>query len=456
MRDCKILSPCGILGYGYPLESFMEGIRRKPDAIVVDAGSTDAGPHKLGGGAKIVSRLSVKKDLIPMIIHGTALDIPVIIGSSGGSGTKDHVSWTVNIIREIMNEKDINKDITIIYSDIDKKIVVEALKDKKIEAMENVHPLTDDIINDTRCIVAQMGVEPIIEALEKGSRIIVCGRSYDPAIFAAVGIYKGFNPGLSYHLGKILECGALCAEPGTAKDCILGTLRDEDFLVEALNIKRKCTSLSVAAHTFYEKDHPYLLYGPGVIIDLSQSEFIEEKSGVVRVRGSKVTSTDKYLIKLEGARGVAYRTIVIAGIRDPIMISMISDIEEKVVLDVEGYYYEISKDDYRVNFYNYGMNGVLGDIEIALFNGHEIGIVIEVLGKTQDIANTICASIRSTLLHYPYEGRKSTSGNLAFPFAPSDIECGRVYEFSVYHLMEVENGLKHFTIVYGGEADDAI
>ena len=44
MEKIKILSPCGILGYGFPKESFMNGISEKPDAIVVDAGSTDAGP----------------------------------------------------------------------------------------------------------------------------------------------------------------------------------------------------------------------------------------------------------------------------------------------------------------------------------------------------------------------------------------------------------------------------
>ena len=47
-------------------------------------------------------------------------------------------------------------------------------------------------------------------------------------------------------------------------------------------------------------------------------------------------------------------------------------------------------------------------------------------------------------MHYGYEGRKSTSGNLALPFAPSDIDFGPVYEFSVYHLMEVRDGMEMF------------
>ena len=41
-------------------------------------------------------------------------------------------------------------------------------------------------------------------------------------------------------------------------------------------------------------------------------------------------------------------------------------------------------------------------------------------------------------MHYGYPGRISTAGNLAFPFSPSDMHGGEVYEFSIYHLMELD------------------
>ena len=47
------------------------------------------------------------------------------------------------------------------------------------------------------------------------------------------------------------------------------------------------------------------------------------------------------------------------------------------------------------------------------------------------------AFTRSTLLHIGYNGRKSTAGNLAILFSPSDFDGGKVYEFSVHHLIEV-------------------
>ena len=43
------------------------------------------------------------------------------------------------------------------------------------------------------------------------------------------------------------------------------------------------------------------------------------------------------------------------------------------------------------------------------------------------------------MLHCDYDGRKSTAGNLALPFSPSDIHVGEVYEFSVFHLAKVDN-----------------
>jgi hypothetical protein len=59
------------------------------------------------------------------------------------------------------------------------------------------------------------------------------------------------------------------------------------------------------------------------------------------------------------------------------------------------------------------------------------------VAPTPEGADSLCSLTRSTLLHYGYPGRISTAGNLAFPFSPSDVRMGAVYEFSVYHLMPV-------------------
>lgn len=434
----RILSPCGILGYGFPEQPFLDAFKEKIHGIVVDAGSTDAGPHKLGANVSIVSRRALKKDLSLILEKGLPYRIPVIIGSAGGAGARTHVELTLEVVREILVEQNTHARIGIIWADFKQQTIIDALEEGRITPLSsNIPDLTIEKILDTGTIVAQMGHEPILKALKQQCDIILCGRSYDPSPFAALGIYHGMDPGLSYHLGKILECGALCAEPGTTKDGILGTLYQDSFTVQALNPNRKCTPTSVAAHTFYEKEHPYILHGPGFTLNLENCEFNEKATGIIEVRNSQYTQDKEVRIKLEGARKVAYRTFVIAGIRDPLLIDQLEEVEKEVIGQVSNYFTEISEDDYKINFYHYGKNAVLGTQEPSSFNGHEIGVMFEVLAKSQELANAVCANVRSTFLHFGYEGRKSTAGNLAFPFAPSDIEFGPVYEFSIYHLMRI-------------------
>ena len=43
---------------------------------------------------------------------------------------------------------------------------------------------------------------------------------------------------------------------------------------------------------------------------------------------------------------------------------------------------------------------------------HEIGLVIDVVTKTQEYASNVCSVARSTLLHCGYNGRLSTGGDL--------------------------------------------
>lgn len=449
MKDkLKILAPCGILGYGFPIDSFNNGLKDFPDAIIVDAGSTDAGPHKLGAGVAIVSRTAYKKDLVRLIEGSLSLKIPLIIGSAGGSGARTHTEWTIEIINEILAENEYSAKISVIWADIPNEVVSRAIHNNDVTPLgTNVPQLTHELVEDTLSIVAQMGIEPILEALEGNPDILICGRAYDPAPFAAFGIAHGFDEALSYHLGKILECGALCAVPGTTKDCIMGVLEKDSCHVYPTNRDRRCTITSVAAHTFYEKDHPYLLQGPGIVLNLEKCDFLQIDERTVKIQNSRIEKTESYFIKLEGARRVAYRTFVVAGIRDPLLLQNLEKIEDEVRESVKEYYIEISENDYNIAFINYGLDGVMGKLEPDRTVPKEVGLLMEVTAKTQELASAICSSLRSSFMHYGYSGRKSTSGNLAFPFSPSDVDFGPVFEFSIYHLMKVENGQSMFPIM---------
>ena len=448
MKECvRILSPCGILGYGFPQESFVNGIERKPDAIVVDAGSTDAGPHKLGAGCAIVSRMAMYQDLQMFVEYGVKRGIPVVIGSAGGAGAAVHVQWTLDILNEVLKDAGVSAKVAVVSADIPHDVVRQAMEENRVHPLgTNIPALTPSALEATGHIVAQMGHEPIVRALDTGADIVVAGRAYDPSSFVAVCTREGFDLGLAYHMGKVLECGALCAEPGTTKDCILGTIYRDHFEVEALNPIRRCTVTSVAAHTFYEKENPCILHGPGFTLNLTDCRFEQAGEGVVAVYGSRYEKADVYTVKMEGARKVAYRTFVVAGVRDPLLISKIEAVEEQVKKSVRAQLHRLAPDSYQMNFYNYGIDGIMGATEPDRTPGHEICVLFEALAPTQELANTVCASMRSTLLHYGYEGRKSTAGNLAFPFAPSDVPFGAVYAFSVYHLMQIPDPLALFPV----------
>ncbi|MEN2984830.1 MAG: acyclic terpene utilization AtuA family protein [Dictyoglomaceae bacterium] len=433
----KIYSPTAILGYGFPIESYKKALELNPDVIAVDAGSTDPGPYYLGKGISFVEKEATKRDLFLLLEMAKKKDIPLIIGSAGGCGTKTSVEWTFNIVKEICKKEKMHFNIALIFSDVSKEMVLQALRKGKIKSLDGSHELKEnDVLNATN-IVAQIGVRPFIDALEKNSQIIITGRSYDPNPFSALPLMKGYDRGLSFHLGKILECGAIACEPGSGRDGLMGVIFEDRFEVFPLDERKKCTVLSVASHTLYEKSDPYHLYGPDGMINLENTIFLQKDERTVIVKGSKFIPSVKKWIKIEGAEFLGYRGVCIAGIRDPIMISKIDEILKAQYKILEENFPKLLG-QYKISFHIYGKNGVMGPWEKEKRNSHELGLVIEVLSKNRKITKTILGFIRSSLLHFGYEGRISTAGNLAFPFSPAESIWGEAYRFSVYHLINEE------------------
>ena len=448
MKELRILSPTAILGYGFPLKSFEAGMAKKPDVIAVDGGSTDPGPYYIGSGKSFTDRTAVKRDLQIMIKAALNHKIPVIVGTAGGSGAKSHLDWCADIVREIAVEDKLSFKLALIEADIDKELILHKLQEGHISPLYPAKQLESYDILKTTNIVAQMGIEPMVKALDEGAQVILAGRAYDPTSFAALAAKENMDLGLALHLGKILECAAIASTPGSGSDCMMGYLFEDCFKIEPLNPIRKCTTLSVAAHTLYEKTNPYILPGPGGTLDLSETTFEQETDNMVRVSGTKFIPSEVYTIKLEGAKRIGYRTVSIAGTRDAIMIKEIDNIIEAVKERVEDNFSD-HLSGYHLNINIYGKNGVMGDLEPSpRVLGHEIGVVIEAVASSQEDANTICSFARSTMLHFGYDGRIATAGNLAFPYSPSDFQGGEVYNFTMYHVMEIEDPIELFPITY--------
>jgi hypothetical protein len=120
------------------------------------------------------------------------------------------------------------------------------------------------------------------------------------------------------------------------------------------------------------------------------------------------------------------------------MIADIDAILEQVRARVDALLPELARQG-SLHFHVYGRDGVMGPREPRRNQpAHELGIVIDAVCATPEAADTLCSLTRSTLLHFGYRGRMATAGNLAFPFSPSDLRAGEVYEFSVYHLLQAD------------------
>ncbi|NYE56462.1 acyclic terpene utilization AtuA family protein [Carboxydothermus ferrireducens] len=445
MEKVKILSPTAILGYGFPVKSFEAGLEKKPDVIAVDAGSVDPGPYYLGAGKSFTQRAAVKRDLYYMLKACVELNVPLLIGTAGGAGGRVHLMEVVEIIKELAFENDLSFKMAVIDTEIDKEWLKDKVRQRKTKPLGNLPDLTIEEIEEAVRIVAQAGMEPFIKALKAGAQVIVAGRAFDPAVFAAYPVAHGFDVGLSLHLGKILECAAIATEPGSGSDCLMGELDREGFVVYPLNPERRATPLSVSAHSLYEKTSPFELHGPGGKLDLSQVNFQAVDDRTVRVTGTKFIKTPNYYLKIEGVKKVGFRAISIAGSRDPKFIENFQSIASGVKKRVEDNFPELAG-KYYLNFIAYGINGVMGALEPENKLSHEIGIVMDVVAEDKNTAEQILSFTRSTMLHFGFPGRISTAGNLAFPFSPSDIPVGDVYNFSIHHLVEVEDPEKLFPI----------
>jgi hypothetical protein len=326
-----IYAPLGLLGYGYPENSLRAALEAEPDLIAVDAGSTDPGPYYLGAGVSFTSRVMVKRDLGLLLCAAVERRIPLVIGSAGGAGAAPHLAWALEILREIAAEHRLHFRLAIVEADIDRDYLKRKLADGDLIDFEMGRDLTAADIDACTNIVGQMGHEPLIDALQQGADVVLAGRAFDAAVSATLPIIRGVEPGLALHMGKIVECGSLVALP-RASDGVLAEIDGESFVIRPADPAKYCTVETVAAHTLYEKSDPYKLAAPGGHLDLSEATFERVDDRSVRVAGSVFQPSAQYFVKLEGAALVGYRSVCLAGVRDPTLISQLDDVLERVRL----------------------------------------------------------------------------------------------------------------------------
>ena len=449
----RIVSLTGALGYGFSLEALNRVLEDDVDLIGVDGGSTDPGPHYLGGGKVGFTRESLKRDLEVGILAALEKKVPFVLGSAGLAGGEPHLDFIRALVDEIAEEHDLRFKLALIHTELDKDYLKAKLRDGKVVPFSDQIELTEQRIDRSVRIVGQVGIEPFVEALEAGADVILAGRACDTAIFAALPISKGYPPGLAFHMAKIIECGAMCAYP-SGVDVVVAEIFDDHFTLEPGGLERKCTVERVAGHTLYEQASPIHIYEPHGVADLSESRYEQLTDRSVKVSNSRFVPAESKTIKIEGAEQIGFRTICIGGSNESLFVDqldeIVADTKRFVAEQVQG---NAAPDDYTLNVRVYG--GALNGAKHVDLASAQVGIVIDVVGKTQAIADYVLATARGRMMHFDYAGRKSTAGNLACPYSPSDLSLGPVYEFSAYHLITVDDFSEVYRIEYqsvGGAA----
>lgn len=452
MKHISYLSPTGILGVGFSENHFRAALSRDLAFIGCDAGSTDGGPANLGGNKPFFSRAAIKRDLRILVTGARSIQVPLLIGSCGGSGGNWNLNWVREIVQEIAREEGLHFRIAVIESEPPREALIQKYREGKLRALDPAPAIDESVLREADHIVAMMGAEAYVAALDGGADVVLAGRSTDAAIFAAIPVARGFPPGLCWHAAKIMECGGAAVVTMEKPEGMICTITDEHFTLEPVSPLQQCSPLSVAAHALYETADPYKMLEPGGEMDLSDARYEAVDERRVRVRGSRFTPLP-YTVKLEGAARIGYRAMVLGGVRDPVILeqfdSWFGGLKAHIAENVEAIYGESIRGQYQIHYKVYGANGVLGDREPHPERiGNEIGLLMVALAQTQELAYSIAGQAAHMVLHHSVPQWEGLLSNLAFPVAPHFWNLGEAYQFVLNHVVELDHPLELHPIRY--------
>ncbi|MCX5841782.1 MAG: glutamate mutase, partial [Deltaproteobacteria bacterium] len=175
-KELRILCPNGHMGFAPTKEgSFWIGAETKPDYYCCDSGSDDIGPGPLGSDTCVSPYAWQKHDLELMLLAARKQGVPMMIGSSGDTGTDSRVDMYVEMIRDLAKKHNLAPfKLVSFYSELDKDYVRKKMaKGDVVEGLDGRKNLTPEELEATDRIVAVVGVHPFIKALEMGADVII-------------------------------------------------------------------------------------------------------------------------------------------------------------------------------------------------------------------------------------------------------------------------------------------
>jgi hypothetical protein len=367
----------------------------------------------------------------------------LLVGSCGTSGCDEAVDLTVEIVLEILRETGGAPRIAVLYSEQDKADLKTRNRRGRIKPLAPMGDLDDATVDACAHIVALLGPEPYVAALRAGANIVLGGRTTDTAVLAAVPLMQGASSAAAWHGAKTAECGGQCTlnpmNPG-----VMFTVDAEAFEIAPLAPDNRCVPHTVSAHMLYENSDPFRLVEPGGVLDVTQSRYVAVDHRTVRVTGS-VWEPKPYTMKLEGAGGGAFQTIMMVGIED-----------RDVLADLDGFLGRMSEalrervlrtigqeaGSFDISLRAYGWNAVSGiKPPLGTAAPREIGLLFIATAATQALATQIAKACNPYFFHYPVRAGIELP-SYAFPFSPAEIERGQVFEFKLNHVVETVDGLE--------------
>jgi hypothetical protein len=446
-RELRIVAVNGMLGYGFEAASLRAGVAERPHLVGGDSGSSDPGPFYLGSGTSLVKPEQLRRDLGLALAGARDAGAPLVIGSAAMGGGAPHLALLKEILHGLAREQGLHFRLATIHAEIPRETVRDALRAGRIAPMADAPELEEAAVMESARVVGQMGTEPFAAALARGADVVLAGRSCDTAIYAALPVAEGFDPGLALHMAKIMECGAQCAMPLAANDSLARRDPPGPF-------PRPAAAPGARLHPGFRR-RPLPVRAGQPDLALRAGGRGGPARGRVRAAGPPDRARQRLPLHPGGAaahqaRGRAPRRLPRLrpggrprrrGDREPQRDR--AQVRAAVRRNLPG---AVRDDQFALGFRHYGRDAVLGPLEWDRTPPREVGTLIEVVAETQALADAVLSLARSSFLHCPFPGRKTTAGNLAFPFSPSDASAGEVYEFSVYHLMEVEDQLALFPI----------
>lgn len=438
-ESVKFVCSSGAVGSGIHLPAFRAAMERQPDFVASDAGTIDAGPYHLGVGKGAYATEAMRHDL-EILLTEVPKGTPVLVGSADTAGGDPHVDRTLDIIKDIVSQHGLKRRIAVIRSELDPAMLQNAYDDGRVVALDHAPALDRDGIGRSTRIVGMMGVEPLQEALQEDVDFILAGRCSDSALFAALPIMRGIPEGLAWHAGKIVECGTLTCET-YGKGAMFGELFADHGIITPLGEGLRCTPQSVASHSLYENGDPYLHRESSGTLDITDAQFKQHDPVSVRISGARYIPAYRPSIKLEGVEFAGYQSMLMGGIRDPLIIRQfdkwLAEVKDEVRQRAARLLGDVlSPKDWRIDTHAYGHNAVMGAREPSHAHPpHEIGLAFCLSAPTQELANKLAELSRQPLLHHPIPEWSGSITGFACLFNQAHVERGPYWRFSMHHVL---------------------